>query len=118
MKSHAAFLAGFATFLACISMFLFLNPPANQYADYLLGIGAWLISMPPAQFWWPIAPTVAVVLCTGFLVFCVVFVLSWRLEIWAAGLASRISEEALNSQEGMSVEKEMRKLIKKFGRKK
>ena len=116
MKSYGTILSGVAAFLSFVSVFQFLNPPANKLADYLLGVGAWLISMLPAQFWWPIAPTLAVCICTGLLVFCTVYILSWRLEIWAAGLASRISAEALTAQGGMSVENEMRKLIKRFGR--
>ena len=116
MKSYATFLAGFAALLAFIVAILFINPPANQCANYLLGFGAWVTSMLPPQFWWPIAPFLAVGISAALLVFLVVFVVSWRLEIWAAGLASRISAEALNAQGGISVEQEMRKLIKRFGR--
>ena len=116
MKSYATFISGFAAFLAFIVAILFTNPPASQFADHLLGFGAWVISQLPPLFWWPIAPSLVVGISTGLLVFIVCFVLSWRLEIWAAGLASRISAEALDSKGGISVEREMRKLIKKYGR--
>jgi len=117
MKSHASTFAGVAGFLAglaCLSWLM--NHPESEVAQYLLQSGAWLIAQVAPEIHWRIAPMLGVGLCAGVAVFAVAFFLFWRGEIWAAGLASRVSSQALNTQGGMTVEEEMRKLIRRFGR--
>jgi len=117
MKSNATTFAGVAGLLAglaCLSWLM--NHPESEVAQYLLQSGAWLITQIAPEIHWRVAPMLAVGLCAGVAVFALTFFLFWRGEIWAAGLASRVSSQALNSANQGSVEADMRRLIKKFGR--
>jgi len=117
MKSHASTYAGVAGFLAglaCLSWLI--NHPESEAAQYLLQSGAWLIAQVGPEIHWRIAPMLAVGLCAGVAVFALTFFLFWRGEIWAAGLASRVSSQALKSTSGIAVEGDMKKLVRRFGR--
>jgi len=117
MKSYASIFAAIAGgFAALLALSLLMNHPESPVSVNLLGFGAWLLSEVAPQVQSALAPTLVVGVLVFALVYAVSFPIWWKLEIWAAGLASRVSGEALNSQGGITVEQEMRKLIRRFGR--
>jgi len=117
MKSYASLLAALAGgFAAFFALAFLMNHPANPVAVNIEGFGAWLLSEVAPQVQFRLAPILVVAVLVFGLVFSATFPIWWQLEIWSAGLASRVSGQALNSQGGMTVEQEMRKLIGKFGR--
>ena len=117
MKSYASLLAGIAGgFAALVALSLLMNRPESPVSVNLLGFGAWLLSEVAPQVQFALAPTLVVGVLAFALIYAVSFPIWWKLEIWAAGLASRVSGQALNSEGGMTVEQEMRRLIGRFGR--
>lgn len=66
---------------------------------------------------YPISPVICLGLVGGIVVFLASFITFWKLELWAAGLASRKSAAALKKKEGLSVAEESELLIKKYGKK-
>ncbi|MEI8386481.1 MAG: hypothetical protein WCG76_02675 [Verrucomicrobiota bacterium] len=117
MKSYASILAAIAGgFAALLALSWMMNHPESPVAVNLLGFGAWLLSEVAPQIHFALAPTLVVAVLVFALVYSVSFPIWWKLEIWSAGLASRVSGQALNSQGGITVEQEMRRLIGRFGR--
>lgn len=105
--------------VAIISGLMTLQALWRQSDDFVSrwawSLGTWIIAKfgPPLSF--VQAPAFAVATLVGLTVYGCVYLLLWRLEIWAAGKRSEISGKALSKTGGLSVEDEMKKLIRRHG---
>lgn len=63
-----------------------------------------------------LSPVIALGVVGGIAVFLATYITFWKLELWAAGLASRKSAEALKKKKGLTVAEESELLVKKYGR--
>ena len=118
MKSNATLYGVLAALIMLAAVSQYINQTSNVVTDSMYNFGSWLIPMlpPPVNIFF--RPAECAGLVAGLVLFPVVFLIVWRLEIWGAGQASDFSAVALNAKAGLSVQQTMKKLIKKYGRRK
>lgn len=116
MKSFAPTAAGMAGILTAIVSASILITPSKPWQHWLLQQAHQLIA-DTAFVRVPYASALAVALALGLLAAVVALLIFAKLEIIAAGWASEKSADALRGKQGeLSVEEEMRKLVKRYGR--
>ena len=118
MKSSGASIVATAAGFICgiVTMHAMRQPSDAWLLRWAWGLGRWIVEKLEIPSTFQLAPAIAIAVFAGLLAYGLAFLLFWRLEIWAAGKASEISQQALRRRGGDSVQEEMKKLTRKHGR--
>lgn len=116
MKSYAPMMAGSAGILTAIAVASVLITPTKLWQVAVLTQAKQFLA--GTEFGrYSLAPMLVVSLAVGLLAAIVTLLIFAKLEIIAAGWAAEKSAQALRGKPGeLTVEEEMRKLVRKFGR--
>lgn len=116
-SSGASVVAVAAGFIGAGLTFGAIREPAGSvFATWAWRGGDWIIAKFSLPSPIPSAPALAFALAVGLLCAAAAYLLFWRLELWAAGKSSEDAQEILRRPCGASVEAEMKKLIRKYGK--
>jgi len=92
------------------------TPAGSPLATWAWQAGGWLVEKLSLPSPIPSAPALAFALAVGLLCAAAAYLIFWRLELWAAGKSSEDAQQILRRPCGASVEEEMNKLIRKYGK--